>query len=587
MVPKKKFTTEIIARDRSILQYAFILTASFLICIVNTPAYSIDFVTKEDFAADQSIYKDYPIKLLFKKLAESDASGKKEIRNIIILKQVFDPNAQKKDVAAVPKYKETFGIIKEISENKLKVWLPETDSYMDYYLGIDRIPTEKSSKYKITESDIGKYTSVIYTLDERVYKIKIDFLLASPTNLYVKHKDDKNIVGWSEASTEEKPLRYKLFRNGEPFGTVEGTVSDVPREKGKVDSYFVKAVYKRGNVLVESEASDVIRDEITLKESQQERLAGETYDRIIAALNPEGYEGAKKLLYDNRQLLDEHLDQNRMGNVKTLTAFFQDIEEGDRLGAQIPETEEILNNALTSFKNAEQKSKSLPDNINVLFLANQKIDMYQNKKAILAESNQKELAAKKEAAREEARLKEQAAKEEAAKEEVRLKELKEEAAREEARLKELKEETAKAIKEASKVPTVEIAGETEQPEEKYDRDAMILLALKDFDDKNYTSSWNTFSKIFRAQIKKIRQGGKNQITGVLALPVECRAEIFFLMELEQLKNSEDGKGITKQGIERIKDKIDNREGLWVIINDSTKRKKIKQHISGFNIDSFK
>ncbi len=116
---------------------------------------------------------------------------------------------------------------------------------------------------------------------------------------------------------------------------------------------------------------------------------------------------------------------------------------------------------------------------------------------------------------------------------------------------------------------------------------MSLLALKDFDDKNYTSSWNTFSKIFRTQIKKIGQGGKNQITGVLALPVECRAEIFFLMELDQMKNSEDGKGITKQGLDKIKDKIDNREGLWVIIGESSKRKKIKQHISQFDIDSFK
>jgi hypothetical protein len=71
---------------------------------------------------------------------------------------------------------------------------------------------------------------------------------------------------------------------------------------------------------------------------------------------------------------------------------------------------------------------------------------------------------------------------------------------------------------------------------------------------------------------------------VLALPVECRAELFFLMELDELKNSEE---ITKQGLEEIKDRIDNGEGLWVIINDSSKRRKIKRHISSFDIDSYK
>ncbi len=91
-------------------------------------------------------------------------------------------------------------------------------------------------------------------------------------------------------------------------------------------------------------------------------------------------------------MLEENLDQNRLGNVKTLTAFFNDIEEGDRLGAQTPETEEVFNNALTLYKNAEQKAKSLPDKINVLSLVTQKIDIYQKKKALLAEARMKEEA---------------------------------------------------------------------------------------------------------------------------------------------------------------------------------------------------
>ena len=600
--------------------YLFILTLLFLLCINNTPVYAVEFVTEEDYASDQNTYKDYPFRLLFKKLAESNEPEKREIRNIIILKQAFDRGAQDKDADFVPEYHEIYGIIKEISKDRLRVWVPEKDTFMDYYLGIDRIPTEKSPKYKVTESDIGKYTAFIYALDERVYKIKIDFLLASPTNLYVNRKDDKNVVGWSGPGDEERSYEYRIFRNGELLDTVEGTVADVPREKGKADSYFVKAVYKRGNILLESDASEVIRDEITLKELEQERLAGELYDRVMAALTPEGYEGAKKLLNDNRQLLDERLGQDRKENIRTLMSFFQDIEEGDRLGALKPETEEVIDRALTFYKSAENKVKALPAAINVLFLARQKIDLYQNKKTLLTETRLAEEARLKEEARlaeetrlkeearlaeearlkeearlaEEARLKEEArlAEEARLKEEARLAEetrLKEEAKlAEEARLKELaaQEAAAPAPEVSSKEPIIETAAETQPPEEGYDRDAMILLAMKDFDNKKYISSWDNFRKIFRDQISKISQGGKNQVIGVLALPVECRAEIFFLIELDKLKNSDDGNGITEQGLGEIKNRIDNREGLWVIMSEASKRRKIKQHISQFEAGSF-
>ena len=115
---------------------------------------------------------------------------------------------------------------------------------------------------------------------------------------------------------------------------------------------------------------------------------------------------------------------------------------------------------------------------------------------------------------------------------------------------------------------------------------MILLAMKDFDDKKYTSSWDTFRKIFGDQINKIGQGGRNQVMGVLALPVECRAEIFFLIELDKLKNSDDGTGITEHGLQEIKNRVNNKEGLWVIMSESSKIRKIKRHISQFEEGSF-
>jgi hypothetical protein len=695
----------IVERSRFILRYAFILTVSFTLLIINTPAYSIDFVAEEDFAADKSSYKDFPLRLLFQKLAESDDTEKKEITNFIILKQVFDPNTQEKDTANVLEYEESFGIIEEVDETSLKLWDPGTDSYKEYFIGIDRIPTEKSSEYEINETNIGKCASVIYSLDNRIYKIKIDFMLTAPSNLYVERKGDQNIVGWSEALIDRKPDAYRLFLNGELFDTVEGTVANVPRERGKVDSYFVKAVYKRGDALIESEPSDTVRDEITAAELQQEFLANQTYDRIIAALNPEEYETAKKLLYDNRQILLEYLSERPMNVIEKLLAFFgdidegdrlssetpltlsdmdnalasyskgaekaddlsdtvsiafistqrikealelkaqletrerrllarerydevivsltpedwekgkellidnrqffseylddylkesterlmeffQDIEEGDILSAERPETEEGLDNALVIYKRAEQRSKDFPDTINVSFIAEQKIDTCQGRITMLAEAKQKELAALeaarlKKLAEEEARQKELAALEEA-----RKRKLAEEEATRQEEITAAREAKIASKEPPKKVMTEEMTGQEGLPEG-YDRDSMIQLALKNFDDADYESSWNNFLKMFKEPIDRIRQGGNNQIRGVLALPVECRAEIFFLIELDELKNSIDGEGITENGLEEIRDRIENREGFWVIIGDSSERRKIRRHISRFDFDSFK
>ena len=791
MLPKKKSIKMIVERSRFILQYAFILTVSFILLLINTPASSIDLVTEEDFAADKSSYKDFPLRLLFQKLAESDESEKREIRNFIILKQVFDPNTQEKDTANVLEYEESFGIIKEINETNLRLWDPETDSYKEYFIGIDRIPTEKSTEYKIDEANIGKCASVIYSLDDRVYKIKIDFLLTAPSDLYVERRGDQNIVGWSYVSIDRKPDAYKLFLNGEPFETVEGTSVNVPRQKGKVDSYFVKAVYKRGDILIESEPSDVIRDEITAAELQQELLANQTYDRIIAVLNPEEYETAKKLLYDNRKLLDDYLDMDKKENAEGLVAFFQDIDEGDRIREEQPESAESMDLALNLYEQAEQKAKSLPDPIDVLFLAEGKIKEGLDRKIIL-ETKNKELLANEtydriiealnpdeyETARKllydnrlflseqlsetrmdvmerliaffgdidegdrltskspltmsdmdealalyskagekaddlagtvsvdfisaqrikegldrksqvEIREKRLLAREryeevivslkpaewekgktllidnrqffmeylddylkqnmerlveffqdidegdrlsavepeteeglenaltfykkaeEKAKDlpdtidisfiaeqkidacegrktllaEAREKEL---AALEEARQRKLAaaREPEMAAKEPPKKAVAEVTVEREIPEEEYDRDSVMQLALQDFDRANYASSWNNFLKIFKEQIERIRQGGSNQIRGVLALPVECRAEIFFLIELDDLKNSIDGEGVTENGLEEIRDRVVNREGIWVIISDSSKRNKIRRHISRFDFDAY-
>ena len=262
-----------------------ILLGMFVTYLHGTSAFAVDFITKKEFEAQKSPYQDYPLKILFKKLAESDASEKKMIRNTIILKQVFDRNMQEKIKAGLISYQETFGTISNISNDNLKLWLPKTDSSISFYLGIDHIPLVNDHNYEILESNINKYAAVIYSLDNRVYQIKISFLPTAPDDLYMQRENNKNIVGWKRPTTAREPVGYKLFINEELFGQVKETHVKVPRTNGQVDEYYVKAVYKHGDSLIESDASDIQTDAITAKEVQQEILAGETYDRIVASLN--------------------------------------------------------------------------------------------------------------------------------------------------------------------------------------------------------------------------------------------------------------------------------------------------------------
>ena len=369
-----------------------ILLGMFLTCLHSTSAFAVDFITKKEFEAQKSPYQDYPLKILFKKLAESDASEKKMIRNTIILKQVFDRNIQEKIKAGLINYQETFGTISNISNDNLELWLPKTDSSISFYLGIDRIPLVNDHNYEILESNINKYAAVIYSLDNRVYQIKISFLPTAPDGLYMQRENDKNIVGWKRPATAREPVGYKLFINEELFGQVKETHAKVLRTSGQVDEYYVKAVYKHGDSLIESDASDIQTDEITAKEIQQEILAWETYDRIVAALNPSEWQTAEKLLYDNQPFLSENLDQERQQNTALLVAFFKDIDAGDQLIQATPISIKSSESALSSYQSAAQKAKSLPTGLDVEFIPRLKIDAGKEQIARL-QTEQKQLAA--------------------------------------------------------------------------------------------------------------------------------------------------------------------------------------------------
>ncbi len=514
--------------------YKLILLVFFLTCLDNMPAFSFSFTTKEEFATEKSAYKDYPLRILFKKLNQSTGPEKREIRNMIILKQVFDRNMQDKVKAGVIKYNEAYGIIEDISKDKLKLYIPETVSSKDFYLSIDRIPLENYDNYKITESNINKYASIVYTLDNRIYKINISFQIAAPTQLSVKRVNNKNIIDWNEPLTAQKPSGYKVFLNGKPYKTVEDTTVKVPITKGKVDKYYVKAIYKHGSSVIDSDASDVIFDQIAAKEKKDKLLATETYNKILDGLNPAEWEDARKLLYDNRRFLAQQLDDDPKANTEKLIGFFREIDTGDQIIIDQPLTADNLASSLMFYERAQQKAEALPDSIEVAFIAQLKINENNNLRSKLEAEKQELLAAQRAEAEYETPLKEP---------------------------------------EAEKVEQYEI------DDKKYTRSEKINQALKYFKERNYVSSLTWFEKVYIKQINNIKHGGKKQIMGILALPIKYRAEIIFLIEFERLKgkNGDTDEELFHAGLEDLYDNIENGTGLWAIIPES-KRNKIIKHI---------
>ncbi len=373
--------------------YTFILLVLFLSCLDTAPAFSFSFITEEEFASEKSVYKDYPLRILFRKLDQSTGPEKRKIRNIIILKQVFDRNIQDKMPPEALKYNKAYGIIEDISKDKLKIYIPETNSYKDCYLGIDRIPLEDENNYTITELNINKYASIIYTLDNRIYKVHISFQIAAPSQLSVKRIINENIIDWNEPLTAKKPSSYKVFLNGKPFKTVEDTTVKVPITKGKVDKFYVKATYKHGGGVIDSDASDVIFDQIAAAEKKNKLLATETYNTIVVALNPSEWKNARKLLYDNRRFLAQQLDDDPKANTEKLIVFFREIDKGDQTIMDQPLTTDNLASSLMFYERAQEKAEALSDSIDVAFIAQLKINENNNLRPKVEAEKQQLLAA--------------------------------------------------------------------------------------------------------------------------------------------------------------------------------------------------
>ncbi len=380
---------------------AFLLLTLFLVGFSYSAAYSVDFVTGKEFDAEKTVYKDYPQKILFKKLFESNGADKRKIRNVIILKHVFDRNMQEKVKTGIIEYKKHYGIIKGVSRDHLRLWNPQTDTVSNFFTGIDRIPMENNNNFEVTESNIGKFASIAYTIDNRIYKIEISFILATPDNLYIKRERNDNIITWSIPSRIKKPSEYRVFANNKLAATLQEPIVKIPRKKGRADTYYVKTGYKHGESLIWSKPSPSIYDEITANEIKQEAHVKNIYNSMITALNPSEWQAAQKILYKNRKILTERLDEKRKEMTVQLTRFFRNMDAGDRLAGIQPETIKDLEMAITFYDRADQQAKPLLPGIDVLFITQLKaskiIDRIKlletNKKISLAKNRFSEITA--------------------------------------------------------------------------------------------------------------------------------------------------------------------------------------------------
>ena len=508
-----------------------VVAACFLAGLTFSPAMGIELITQETFDAEKSTYKAYPFNILFKKLTESTGAEKRQLKNLIILKQVFDPDMQAKEKAGLLTYHRTYGTIKMLDNETVKILSAETGQDVEFHVGIDRVPLQNPNAYTVTGQNIGQYASIVYTLDNRIYKVEISFLITAPQELSLKRENNNNRIGWRQPETTQKPYGYTVFINDKPYQAVEGSTVAVPRIKGQVDAYRVSAVYSHGKGRIESDASPPLQDTITMVEMEQERLAAATFDQVLAGLKPGQWEAARSRLNANQGLFTASLSSPQREQMTGLMEFFRTLEEGDRVLGSAPQTQAGIEQAQSAYSRAQQQAAVLSPDIEVGFIVTEKTAAANELQAALKTQQQQALAAAQKPVAEPA---------------------------------------------APPVPVV-----TAPPPPVVDSSAEIQQALGRFDEKNYTEALNHFAAVYSSQINNLQQRDQRQIKGLLSLPPKYRAEIIFLIEFERIrKKSNNDRDRIKMGLEDLLQDIENRQGPWVLIPE-IRRERIKKHINEF------
>jgi len=250
---------------------------------------------------------------------------------------------------------------------------------------------------------------------------------------------------------------------------------------------------------------------------------------MLAALTPADWQKGRAMLTEHQVLFSEALAPQQLAAVNNLNAFFGDVDEGIRLSRLQPESIASLDKADAYFKQAEAKAGAMPAGIDVRFLPGMMLTDNKTRRAALQKQQQDRLAA------------------------------------------------AAVLKKAApeKIAQPQISGQ------KLDRKTLSKQAQGEFKNKNYESAFSTYSTAFNRQIDNINKGGSKQISGLLSLPPRHRAEIVFLIELDQLKKRfNNDHGQVRSGLGELSQRIDEKQGLWVVIPE-VRREHIKQIIENY------
>lgn len=345
----------------------------FAVCLWGSSAQGIDFVTKDRFRSETGGYAAYPFRVLFQKLAQADGVEKKKIRTAIIEKQVFDRDMLRRVEAGTIRYQEAYGVVREIDETRLVLWDAQNQKERVFHTGLLAVPTVNPDGHEVSSFNIAHFAVVVRSMDERLYQIQIAFPLAVPDNLALQREGSQNLLRWAEPATGPKPTGYRVHVDGRLYKAVDGNAISIPRKPDRAEEYTVRAVYRHGPALVESESSAPLFDRATATELAETAQAQRTWAMVRTSLNPAQWEKARDLLAENMPLFSARLGETDLAAAMGLAAVFADIEAGDRLARTRPQTPEELAQAGAYYASALEKGRRLAPALNAAFLAEDRI----------------------------------------------------------------------------------------------------------------------------------------------------------------------------------------------------------------------
>jgi len=271
--------------------------------------------------------------------------------------------------------------------------------------------------------------------------------------------------------------------------------------------------------------------------SRQAR-ARAVYSRIEQALTPGSWENGMRMSLDKLPPEINYLPKRSQAEARLLVAFFQDIETGDQLRFQQPEIDSNLARAQNAYNQADNKAKSLAPEFEIRFIIKARVEALLMQRAAVVKREQARMAAQQAAA-------------------------------------------PAAVVPLPPPPSAAVPAPADDFDHSATGKAALKLGMKSFSRQKYDLAMRYFGKVYAKQIGKLKKSGKKQSFTILGLHPAVRAEVIFLVQLDQLKKSSAGDvTLLEEGLNDMLTDIEDGAGVWSIIKER-KRNKIVKHIERY------